>query len=154
MEHVHEIVAITTVEGTAASLAPAVNRDVVTVAAAGTITLVKRVRNITSDGDAAPFATSGTGSPGDVLEYAITFTNPSKGTVSNVQVFDETPAYTRLAVPPGPEVTEQPADMTCRTVIPAEGEGEGYMGDLQWTCTGAMPPGGKGEVRFRVRIDG
>src|SRR5690606_34815815 len=70
----YELAAATTLSGTLAALAPAVDRDVVTVAAAGRLELVKRTRNVTAGGG---LAASGSGAPGDILEYRITFTNPS-----------------------------------------------------------------------------
>jgi uncharacterized repeat protein (TIGR01451 family) len=146
----YDLVATTALANLAAALTAA-NHDTVTASTAGTIALSKRVRNISSGGEAGPFAVSSSGSPGDVLEYAIIFTNPSKDAVSNVQVFDETPAFTRLAEPMA--VEREPSGMQCAPSVPPGGGSSDYAGDLQWECTGSMAGGGEGEVRFRVRIE-
>ncbi|WP_434118635.1 prealbumin-like fold domain-containing protein [Sinorhizobium meliloti] len=145
----YDVTAETALSGTLAVLAALTDHDVVTVSGGGTITLVKRVRNVTSG---SGFAVTSAGGPGDILEYRITFTNPSAEAVSNVSVYDETPAYTSLAVPPGATVVATPSGMNCTMVVPAGGGSNGYTGPLQWKCTGTMPPGGTGRVAFRAKI--
>jgi uncharacterized repeat protein (TIGR01451 family) len=145
----YDVTAETALSGTLAVLAALTDHDVVTVSGGGTITLVKRVRNVTSG---SGFAVTSAGAPGDILEYRITFTNPSADPVSNVSVYDETPAYTSLAVPPGATVVATPSGMKCTMVVPAGGGSNGYTGPLQWKCTGTMPPGATGRVAFRAKI--
>jgi hypothetical protein len=77
----YDLVATTALANLAAALTAA-NHDTVTASTAGTIVLSKRVRNISSGGEAGPFAVSSSGSPGDELEYAIIFANPSKYAIS------------------------------------------------------------------------
>lgn len=145
----YDVTADTALSGTEAKLGRLTDHDVVTVSGGGTITLVKQVRNVTTD---SAFSVTSSGGPGDILEYRITFTNPSARPVSNVSVFDETPAYTSLVVPPGATVQITPAGMTCKLAVPSGGGANGYAGPLQWNCTGAMSPGATGRVAFRARI--
>ncbi|PST27163.1 DUF11 domain-containing protein [Mesorhizobium plurifarium] len=146
----YDVTADTALSGTLALLATLEDHDVITVlAAGGTITLTKRVRNVTAGG---AFSVTSAGAPGDILEYRITFTNPSAHPVSNVSVRDETPAYTSLAVPPGATVAATPAGMSCALAVPAGGGANGYTGLLRWDCAGSMNPGDVGKVDFRVKI--
>ncbi|WP_324762819.1 hypothetical protein SO078_02070 [Sinorhizobium meliloti] len=143
----YDVTADTALSGTLASLAPLTDHDVLTVPAAGTISLVKRVRNVTSG---SGFAVSSAGAPGDILEYRIAFTNPSAEAVSDLSIHDETPAYTRLSGPPGAAVA--PSGMSCTLTVPAGGGVSGYAGPLRWDCKGTMSPGATGNVAFQVRI--
>ncbi|MGK9200197.1 MULTISPECIES: DUF11 domain-containing protein [Sinorhizobium] len=143
----YDVTADTALSGTLASLAPLTDHDVLTVPAAGTISLVKRVRNVTSG---SGFAVSSAGAPGDILEYRIAFTNPSAEAVSELSIQDETPAYTRLSGPPAAAVA--PSGMSCTLTVPAAGGVSGYAGPLRWDCTGTMSPGATGNVAFQVRI--
>lgn len=143
----YDVTADTALSGTLALLAPLTDHDVLTVPAGGTISLVKRVRNVTSG---SGFAVSSAGAPGDILEYRIAFTNPSAEVVSDLSIHDETPAYTRLSGPPGAAVA--PSGMSCALTVPAGGGVIGYAGPLRWDCTGTMSPGATGNVAFQVRI--
>lgn len=57
-----------------------------------TVTIVKEVRNITTN---SAFAATGTGNPGDILEYRITISNAGS-TAEAVVVTDPVPTYTTL----------------------------------------------------------
>uniref|UniRef100_Q11I63 Uncharacterized protein n=3 Tax=Chelativorans TaxID=449972 RepID=Q11I63_CHESB len=146
-ELAYTLAAATALSGTQAVLEPAANQDKVTVAT-GSVTVTKRVRNVTRNGS---FAASGTGAPGDVLEYSIIFSNPSSGAVSHVQVHDKTPSYTTLSAPM--TVVQDPASLDCAPAVPPAGGTAGYRGVLRWDCTGTMLPGDQGEVSFKVTID-
>lgn len=146
----YDIRADTTLSSTQADAIVLWNADMITISADGTITLTKRVRNVSAGGQ--PVVNS-TASPGDVLEYIITFENPSAGMVSNLTVIDEVPAYTSLLVPPGATVTDVPDEMLCEVVIPSGPGASGYVGPIQWECTGTLNPGDAGQVAFQVRID-
>uniref|UniRef100_Q11DY3 Conserved repeat domain n=2 Tax=Chelativorans TaxID=449972 RepID=Q11DY3_CHESB len=146
-ELAYTLAAATALSGTQAVLEPAANQDKVTVAT-GSVTVTKRVRNVTRNGS---FAASGTGAPGDVLEYSIIFSNPSPGAVSHVQVHDKTPSYTTLSAPM--TVVQDPASLDCAPAVPPAGGSAGYRGVLRWDCTGTMLPGDQGEVSFKVTID-
>ena len=77
-----------------------------------TVTITKLVRNVTAGGG---FAATGTGDPGDILEYQVTISN-SGSTAEAVVVTDPIPAYTTL-----------------QTFLPLPGVGNGY---------GVTSPGG------------
>lgn len=145
----YDLEADTTLPSTSASVISLSNGDRIIVSADGTITLIKRVRNVSTSG---PAGIDSTASPGDVLEYTITFENPSSAPVSNISVFDEVPAHSSLAAPPGATVVDIPAGMSCQVVVPAAGS-SGYVGPIQWDCTGSLSPGDAGQVAFQVRID-
>ncbi len=108
------------------------------------LTLAKTVRNVTQGGTAG---TTGTALPNDILEYTITYTNTSAGTVSAIVITDATPAFTLYqsaacgALPgnvTGCSVTTQPA---------ANG-----TGSVVWTLTGTLLSGGSGSVSYQVRL--
>ena len=143
----YALLAATALSGTLAVLQPASNQDNVIVGT-GTVSVTKRVRNVTQGG---AFGVSSTGAPGDVLEYSIIFINPSSGMVGDVKVHDETPEYTTLDE--ATAVVQDPGGLDCQPAVPPGGGSAGYAGPLRWDCTGTMPPGDKGEVSFKVRID-
>ncbi len=64
---------------------------------AGRIVLSKTVRNVTKDeatpGETLP-STSGTGKPGDVLEYCVVYENVGGGRVTGTVMHDPVPTYT------------------------------------------------------------
>jgi len=121
--------------------------DTTTVgAAAGSgLTLAKTVRNVTQGGTAG---TANTAKPNDILEYTISFTNTSSGTVSAIVVTDATPAFTlyqsaQCGAPlpanlTGCSVTSQPA--------------VNGSGSIVWTLTGTLLSGGSGAVSYQVRV--
>jgi uncharacterized repeat protein (TIGR01451 family) len=113
--------------------------------AGSTLTLAKTVRNVTQGGAAT---TSGSARPNDILEYTITYSNPSAGAVTNVVVNDATPTFTQFqsAVCNAP----LPANLTgCSvTTQPAANGG----GPIVWTLTGTLQPGGSGSVTYTVRV--
>jgi uncharacterized repeat protein (TIGR01451 family) len=121
--------------------------DTTTVGAAGSsgLTLVKSVRNVTQG---TPAGTANTAKPGDILEYAIGYTNPGTGSISAVVITDSTPAFTTFQSaacnPPLPSgvtacnVTTQPAS--------------GGTGSVVWTLTGSLAAGGSGTVAYQVRV--
>jgi len=126
-----------------------VNTDIVSLSGAASLDIAKAVRNVTTG---TSFGTANRATPGQVLEYRLVFQNTGAEPVFNVNVFDNTPAFTSLAATlPAPVTT--PAGMACAVVNPAGGGGAGYTGRLQWRCTGGMSPGAEGELRFQVRLD-
>ena len=118
------------------------NQDITTVGApqgAG-LSLVKAVRNVTTGG---AFGISGQALPGESLQYRVTFRNDTAAPISGVQVFDSVPAYTLFV---SAACDPMPAGLTCAvTKAPAL---NATAGDIQWTFTGAVPPGGQGSVTF------
>ncbi len=125
------------------------NTDRVVVGGAASLAIAKKVRNVTQG---MAFGTSNTASPGETLEYRLEFRNVGASPVFNVNIFDKTPGFTSLSATL-PAVTTAPAGMACSIVTPAGGGSAGYVGPLQWQCTGTMAPGDVGEVRFLVRVD-
>ncbi|MGR3570242.1 DUF7507 domain-containing protein [Brevirhabdus sp.] len=113
----------------------------------GQLVLRKTVRNVTKN--SAEGAANG-GAPGDVLHYRIYIENPSDAPISDVNIFDRTPAYTALSEPLDSPVAVTPG-LTCVVSEPAP-SAAGYEGPLRWTCTGQVYPGGAGLVSFQVRI--
>lgn len=114
----------------------------------GLLQLQKYVRNQTQN---TPEGTANTGEAGDVLEYRIRLTNPSRATARDVIIYDRTPAYTSLAAPVPSPVIVGP-DLSCAVGVPTTNVA-GYAGPLRWDCAGTHPPGAEGSVTFSVRID-
>ena len=139
---------VTPAGGGGAGSAPC-NSDRVTLGDSAALKIVKQVRNSTIGGS---FTANNKAGPGDVLEYRLLFSNPSIEPAFNVNVIDKTPPYTTLQSAL-PAITTTPSGMTCSIVTPAGGGGAGYVGSLQWSCSGTMGPGPQGEVRFLVRVD-
>jgi uncharacterized repeat protein (TIGR01451 family) len=141
--NLHQLTAsLAVTQGATYAQAALVNQDVTTVGAAqgAGLTLVKAVRNVTAGG---AFGTSGLALPGESLQYRVTFRNDTPYPISAVQVFDSVPAYTVFV---GAACDPMPAGLTCAvTKAPAV---NATSGDIQWTFTGAVPPGGQGSVTF------
>ena len=85
--------------------------------------------------------------PGETLTYTVAYTNNSSEALSNVIVFDSTPAFTTfLSAGNGP----LPNDLTGVTIIkPAVGA----TGAIRWTFTGTLAPASNGTVTFQVKVD-
>ena len=123
------------------------------VAAAGSLTLGKAVRNVTQGGG---FGESGVGAPGDVLEYRITFTAQGN-TLSNVVVRDTVPISTRLVQNSYGATGE--VELTCpdNSVVNIDLNGV-TNGPLNLAvmepgrCANSLAPDRFGYLRFRVLI--
>ncbi|MBX2836437.1 MAG: proprotein convertase P-domain-containing protein, partial [Gammaproteobacteria bacterium] len=78
------------------------NSDLITVASteAGRLVLEKSVTNITKNGQTS---VDNAATPGDTLEYRIKYRNQGAGAISDLEINDETPAFTSL----------QPASVSC-----------------------------------------
>jgi uncharacterized repeat protein (TIGR01451 family) len=119
--------------------------DVTTVGAAGSLTLVKLVSNLTQGGAAA---TSVNANPGDTLQYALSATNTGAQSLSTLVISDSTPAFTTFV------------SATCPAVLPAGITGcsvstqpaAGASGSLQWTFTGSLGSGAALAVTYQVKI--
>jgi uncharacterized repeat protein (TIGR01451 family) len=109
-----------------ALLTPATVTDITTVGNPTTagLTLVKAVDKTTA-------------LPGDTINYTVTYTNNSSDILSNVIIYDTTPAYTVfVSAGNGP----LPANLTGVTITnPAVGN----TGPIRWTFTGTLAPGGR-----------
>ena len=85
--------------------------------------------------------------PGETLTYTVAYTNNSSEALSNVIIFDSTPAFTTfLSAGNGP----LPNDLTGVTIIkPAVGA----TGAIRWAFTGTLAPASNGTVTFQVKVD-
>ena len=114
-------------------------------AAGAGLVLAKSVRNVTLG---SGVGTANTARPNDVLEYVITYTNTSSGTVSAIVVTDATPAFTSYVS--GQCTTPLPANITACTVSSAPAVGA--SGSVVWTLTGSLLSSGSGSVSYQVRV--
>jgi uncharacterized repeat protein (TIGR01451 family) len=121
--------------------------DTTTVGSAGSssLTLAKSVRNVTQG---TPVGTSNTAKPGDILEYAVTYTNPAAGSVSAIVITDSTPAFTSFQS--ATCVTPLPAAITACNVTTSPAVNG--TGSVVWTLTGSLAAGGSGTVTYQVRV--
>jgi uncharacterized repeat protein (TIGR01451 family) len=119
--------------------------DVTTVGAAGGLTLVKLVSDLTQGGAAA---TSVNANPGDTLQYTLSATNTGAQSLATLVISDSTPAFTTFV------------SATCPAVLPAGISGctvstqpaVGASGALQWTFTGSLSSGAVLAVTYQVKI--
>ena len=86
--------------------------------------------------------------PGDTIVYTIGYTNITGDALSNLRIFDATPAYTVFGAA---GCGALPADLiACNlSVAPTVGE----SGPLEWTLTGTLAPGASGTVSFSVVVE-
>ncbi|RTI01442.1 hypothetical protein CSW29_04165 [Thermus scotoductus] len=104
----------------------------------GQLILEKRGRNCGESGNSCtPFTTSVQGKPGEVLEYCILYRNLGTETLMQVEVTDPIPFFTDYI----------PGSLT-HNGSPAGDATDGIVKIL----VGDLPPGGGGEVCYRVRI--
>ncbi|MBI5170149.1 MAG: DUF11 domain-containing protein [Candidatus Eisenbacteria bacterium] len=84
--------------------------------------------------------------PGDYLVYTISYENPGTGALSNLVIRDATPAWTVF----DSATCAAAADgiTGCALTQPAPGAN----GTVTWTLAGALAPGGRGSVSYRVRV--
>lgn len=86
--------------------------------------------------------------PGGYLLYTITFTNPGTVPLANIVIRDATPPWTTFdsasCAATGSGITG-----CALTTQPAAGA----TGNVVWTLTGSLLPGGSGTVSFRVRLE-
>lgn len=133
------------------------NTDIITVGDVSHLSLVKEVCNITTEtcdaADGTGFTQSGTGSPGDILQYRLVFSAGGSKAVDNIRLFDDTPEFSSL-VPGSMTTAKAPQGISCSAVTPAGGGSAGYEGPVEWDCSGAaMLPGDEGVVAFNIEIE-
>lgn len=87
-----------------------------------------------------------TARPGDTITYTISYANNSSDVLSNVVVYDNTPAFTTFASASNGTL---PASLTAVTLTAPSA---GATGAIRWTFTGTLAPGGSGTVTFRVTL--
>lgn len=85
--------------------------------------------------------------PGQTITYTVTYKNTSSDILSNVVIYDSTPAFTKFASASNGAL---PLDLTSVTVTnPAVGA----SGAMRWTFVGTLRPGGTGTITFQVTLD-
>ena len=130
--------------------------DPTTIVDAGSLTLVKSVRNVTTN---SAFSSAGSGEPGDVLEYCISYSNAGQSTVTNTVVTDTIPTTTT----PLTSVLDysnqairwritQPSAST-QNLSAVSGDDAGELGAALTVRVGTVPAGGAGDVCFQAQIE-
>jgi hypothetical protein len=88
-----------------------------------------------------------TASPGETITYTITYLNNSASLISNVIIFDSTPAFTTfLSATAG----TLPSSLTGSVIVKPSVAGKG---PIRWTFSGSLDPGQSGSVHFSVAIE-
>lgn len=85
--------------------------------------------------------------PGGTVVYTMTFTNQGLAPLTEIDVHDSTPAYTKFA---WAAADTTPAGLAGPTITaPAVGG----AGAVRWRFTGSLAPGASGSVKFAVVVD-
>lgn len=85
--------------------------------------------------------------PGDTLTYTIRYENNSTSILSNLKVYDMTPAYTVYV---SASCASLPAGVSACTVVAHPTVG--LAGSLQWAIAGTLTPGTFGLLNFSVMV--
>ncbi|MBK7299339.1 MAG: hypothetical protein IPI79_02315 [Moraxellaceae bacterium] len=118
------------------------------------LVLVKKVRGVSSCpstvADVNPFTTNNQALPNSLIEYQITYSNPSSGVVSNVEINDMTPSFTTFR--------SASCQVTPSSVLCSVGTSPtvGNTGAISWILANnptGLGSGQSGDVRFCVRVD-
>jgi uncharacterized repeat protein (TIGR01451 family) len=84
--------------------------------------------------------------PGETITYTLTYANNSSGSLSNIVIFDSTPAYTTFS---SASAGVLPGNLSAVSISsPAIGN----VGSIRWNFTGALAPAQTGTVTFRVTV--
>lgn len=150
---------VSTISASFAFAAPsAINRaytqDDTTIIMDSGLVLVKRVREVGScpstGADVNAFTTNNQALPNALIEYQISYSNPSAGVVSNIVINDLTPSFTTFR---SASCHTTPSSVLCAV---STAPSVGGVGAIQWTFTNnpvGLGSGQSGEVRFCVRVD-
>ena len=85
--------------------------------------------------------------PGDIITYTITYSNPTSAPLSNLVIYDNTPAYTTFNAA---ACGALPATLTaCNISAPASGA----TGAVQWAMSGTLDPASSGSVSYSVQVN-
>ena len=129
--------------------------DVTPTVDAGNLTLVKRVRNATTN---SGFSNAGSGEPGDVLEYCITYSNTGQSPITNTVVNDTIPTTTTpltSVLDYGNQAIRwritAPTTSTQNLSAPVDTDA-GELGAVLTVRVGPVPAGGTGDVCFQAQI--
>jgi len=90
--------------------------------------------------------------PGEVITYTLTYRNLLTDPIKTIAIKDATPPYTTfVAASAICATTPLPAALTgCAVTKQPVANG---TGDLEWTLTGTLQPGGTGQVKYQVRVE-
>ena len=84
--------------------------------------------------------------PGEVLTYTVTYANHSSAALTNIVIFDNTPAFTRFSS------AGHGALPNSITGITLSSPGVGASGAIKWTFTGSLAPASASTVTFSVTV--
>jgi uncharacterized repeat protein (TIGR01451 family) len=126
------------------ALSATYTRQDVTTTSDGALLLLKEVRNVTQAGD---WTTSNLASPGDLLEYRITYSNTGSSPIDDLEVSDMTPAFTTFVAASCD--APLPASLTLCTPT---GPDPGLTGAIRWQFDGLLQPASSGIVRFEALV--
>ena len=84
--------------------------------------------------------------PGEVLTYTVTYANHSSAALTNIVVFDNTPAFTTFSSAGHGTLPNSV------TGIAVTSPGVGASGAIQWTFTGSLAPASTSTVTFSVTV--
>lgn len=121
----------------------------VTFAGAGELVLEKTVNNITQ---ATGKLTQNIAKPNDILQYEIVFANVGTGTITDVIIFDDTPAYTYLKQALDCNDFTYPITLTCSVHTDNGSNINGYEGLINVKFIGELQPSEKGVIYYQVQV--
>jgi fimbrial isopeptide formation D2 family protein/uncharacterized repeat protein (TIGR01451 family) len=85
--------------------------------------------------------------PSDLITYTITYSNPTSAPLSNLIIYDTTPAYTTFNAA---ACGALPANLTACAITPPA---VGVNGAIQWQMTGTLAPASSGSVSYSVQVN-
>jgi uncharacterized repeat protein (TIGR01451 family) len=124
---------------------PGTLTDTTTVGTLGALSLFKQVRNCGSGACSGAYATNVSGTPGNVLEYCISYRNLSTQTLTQVVVSDPVPFFTTYipgSLSLGGTALSDAADADAGQVVSG----------VVRVQVGTLGPGGSGQLCYRVQI--
>ncbi|WP_025819817.1 GEVED domain-containing protein [Shewanella marina] len=122
----------------------------VTYRGAGQLKLEKVVRNISQSGSDG---VQNSAKPGDILQYTIKFTNTGSGDITNINIHDDTPIFTKLYQAIDCASMIIPSSLTCTIVTPNGSNDVGYIGFITWQLTGTLMSGASGQIIYQVEVE-
>ncbi|PSU28775.1 hypothetical protein CTM91_07950 [Photobacterium aquimaris] len=122
----------------------------VTFVGAGELKLTKTVNNLTQG---SGVTTQNTAKPYDVLRYDIHFENVGTGSISDVTIYDDTPAYTVLDQPLDCNNYTYPAGLNCNIITLHGNNISGYKGQIKVEFMGELQPSEDGSIYYQVTIE-
>ncbi|PSU70008.1 hypothetical protein C9J22_12485 [Photobacterium phosphoreum] len=121
----------------------------VTFAGAGELVLEKTVNNITQ---ATGKLIQNIAKPNDILQYEIIFANVGTGTITDVIIFDDIPAYTYLNQALDCNDFTYPITLTCSVDTDNGSNINGYEGLINVKFVGELQPSEKGVIYYQVQV--